>query len=196
MASYMEDLARWRLERRQAQIADRVNQIADEYREAVRERDRAIADGDTETASFRDDDAIQLEQEYLQYCPPQAPQMDPSAAEWVRRNKSFFDRHGPQADAAVRAAHAYVTRPRVPNETNPARTGCGLRPNTKAYWDALETALEVHGPDFYGVRYDPSEKALTANEVANFSGQSPEDYNRASRQLAADGRFTSQQGRK
>jgi hypothetical protein len=121
-------------------LPDRVNQIADEYREAVRERDRAIADGDTETAAFRDDDAIRLEQEYAQYCPPQ-PQMDPRATEWIRRNKAFFDRHGLQADAAVRAAHAYVTRPRVPDETNPARTGMGLRPNTPAYFKAMEVCL-------------------------------------------------------
>ena len=50
MASYAEDVARWRMERKQAQITDRVNQIGAEYAQAVRERDRAIADGDTETA--------------------------------------------------------------------------------------------------------------------------------------------------
>jgi hypothetical protein len=179
MASYMEDLARWRVERKQAQIADRVNQIADEYREAMRERDRAIADGDTETASFRDDDCIQLESEYLQYCPPR-PQMDPAAAQWIRENKAFFERHGPNADAAVRAAHAWLTRP----------GNAGWKVNSPEYFKAVESLLETDGPSRFGVRYDPNEKELNANEAARVSGVSAKTYNNASRQLAAQGRFS------
>ena len=149
MASYMEDLARWRVERKQAQIADRVNQIADEYREAMRERDRAIADGDTETASFRDDDCIQLKSEYLQYCPPQ-PQMDPAAAQWIRENKAFFERRGPNADAAVRAAHAWLTRP----------GNAGWRVNSPEYFRAVESLLETDGPSRFGVDTTPMRKSL------------------------------------
>jgi hypothetical protein len=188
MASYMEDVARWRLERKQAQIADRVNQLADEYRQAVRERDQAIANGDTETASFADDDCERLESEYLHYVPPRQPQMDPAAAQWLRRNKTFFDKYGANADAAVQAAHAYVTRPRVPNETNPARTGCGLRPNTPAYFRALESVLEMHGKDYCGTNYDPNEKQLTWQTAAKISGMDENSYAAAYHRLKRDGR--------
>jgi hypothetical protein len=192
MGNYHEDIMRWRIERDQREATERVSQLGEEYKQAVRERDRAIASGENEEAEYQDNVCQDLEREYLKLCPPQ-PQMDPKAAEWIRRNKAFFDRHGPQADAAVRAAHVYVTRPKIPDETNPARTGMGLRPYTPAYFRAMETALQMHGPDFYGVRYDPSEKALTANEVAKMSGQSADEYNRASQQLARDGRFSWQQ---
>ena len=192
MASYAEDVARWRMERKQAQITDRVNQIGAEYAQAVRERDRAIADGDTETAECRDMDCEQLEGEYAQYCPPQQT-MHPAAQQWILQNKPFFDRHGAAADNAVRAAHAYVTRQKIPGETNLQRTGMGLRPNTPQYFQALEDNLQMHGPTFFGVKYDPNEKALTATEAAKVSKISANDYNRASQQLAAQGRFSFQE---
>jgi hypothetical protein len=126
MGNYHEDIMRWRIERDQREATERVSQLGEEYKQAVRERDRAIASGENEEAEYQDNVCQDLEREYLKLCPPQ-PQMDPKAAEWIRRNKAFFDRHGPQADAAVRAAHVYVTRPKIPDETNPARTGMGLR---------------------------------------------------------------------
>jgi hypothetical protein len=179
MASYAEDLARWRLERKQQEVAARVDQMSQEYRQAIRERDQAIADGDTETASFRDDDCIQLEREYMEICPPQPPQMDPRAREWVLRNKAFFDRHGAQANQAVQAAHAWLTRP----------GSAGWKVNSREYFNAIET---FEGPSRFGVRYDPKEKALTANQVAKASGLSAQEYNNASKQIAAQGRFSFQ----
>jgi hypothetical protein len=182
MASYQEDLARWRLERKQQEMAARVDQMATEYRQAIRERDQAIADGDTETASFRDDDCIQLEKEYMEICPPQPPPMDPRAREWILRNKTFFDRHGPQANAAVQAAHAWLTRP----------GNAGWRVNSREYFNAIESLLEMEGPSRFGVRYDPKEKSLTANQVAKATGLSAQEYNRASKEIAAQGRFSFQ----
>ncbi len=51
----------------------------------------------------------------------------------------------------------------------------------------------MHGPTFFGVKYDPNEKALTATEAAKVSKISANDYNRASQQLAAQGRFSFQE---
>jgi hypothetical protein len=60
MASYHEQIAQWGQQRQQQQIADRVGQIREEYREACRERDQAIADNDLYTAEDRDSDCQRL----------------------------------------------------------------------------------------------------------------------------------------
>jgi hypothetical protein len=183
MASYAEDVARWRMERKQAQIADRVSQIGAEYAQAVRERDRAIGDGDTETAEYRDMDCEQLEGEYREYVPPQQT-MHPAAQQWLLQNKPFFDRHGAKADEAVRAAHAWLTR----------QGSAGVKVNSPEYFKAVEDLLEMHGPTYYGVRYDAGEKQLTANEAVKISlgdnGQrSTKIYNDAARQAYAQGKI-------
>ena len=79
MATYAEQIAQWRQQRAQQQVADRVNQIRQEHTQVIRERDQAIADNDMETAELRDMDCQQLEQEFAQYNPPQQ-QVDPFVA--------------------------------------------------------------------------------------------------------------------
>jgi hypothetical protein len=179
MANYMEELAQWRVQRQQREAADRVSQLSQEYQEATREGDRAIANNEIEEAEYQDNVCMDLEKDYIKICPPQ-PQMDPAAAQWVRENKAFFDRHGPNADAAVRAAHAWLTRP----------GNAGWKVNSPEYFKAVESLLETDGPSRYGVRYDPNEKELNPGEAAKVSGVSAKTYNNASRQLAAQGRFS------
>jgi hypothetical protein len=195
MASYAEDLARWRAEREQAEFQNRVAQITDEYRAAARERDSAIADGDTETAAFRDDDCMRLEQEFLEYCPPQQPQMHPAAVEFLQKNRAFRERHGQAADQAIQLAHQYATRPRNPTTNNPALNGMGLQANSPQYFQAVRDLLTMYAKD-HGLHYDPEEEGLTANEAAKISGVSANTYNRASQQLASQRRFSFQQGNK
>jgi hypothetical protein len=187
----MEQVAAWRQQRQQQQVQDRLNQMREEYRETVRERDQAIAENDMETAGFRDDDAMRLEQEWLSYVGPQQPQMDPRAQEWIRRNSQFFEKYGEKASQAVREAHAYVCRPRNPATNNPAHTGCGMgnQVYSPAYWDKLESVLEMHGPMYFGINYDPSAKSLDANEAARISGLDPKSYNAAARTVHAQDRL-------
>ena len=176
MASYAEDLARWRVQRKQAEIQNRVSQIADEYREASRERDRAIADGDTETAECRDDDCIQLEAEYAQYVPPQPPQADPRAVEFFRRHAPFLEKYGQAGAVNLDRAHHYLM-------------SRGWQPNTQKYFDGLRTLMEMYGKDF-GTPYDPNDgQMLSATEAAKISGLSPKAYNYAVRAMAAQGRI-------
>ena len=59
--TYQQEIAEWRAQRAQRQIADRCRQIATEYEEVRRERDQAIANNDAETAENRDADCQQLE---------------------------------------------------------------------------------------------------------------------------------------
>jgi hypothetical protein len=192
MATYQEELARWRMERRQAEVADRVEQIRDEYTQASRERDTALANGDTEEAEFRDKDCQQLEEEFAQYVPPQQPQVHPQWANWIRRNSTFIEREGQRGVNAVQDALAYMQRPRT-SSADPRYTGMGLRPEqifTPQGLNKLETLLETHGQTLFGVKYDANEKALTPTTAARISGVSADTYNAASRQLAVAGRFT------
>src|SRR5262245_47018967 len=195
MATYQEQIAQWRAQRQQQQIADRLDQIRQEHAQIVRERDEAIASNDMETAELRDMDCQQLEQEWAHYNPPQQ-QRNPQWENWLRRNSTFIEREGERGVKAVTDALAYMQRPRNPNSNDPRYTGMGMRPEqifTPQGLDKLESLLEIHGSQFYGVRFDKNEQPLTANEVAKMSGQSPENYNRASQRMGHDMRFSWQQ---
>ena len=192
MATYEEQIAQWRAQRAQQQVADRLEQIRSEHREVQRERDQAIADNDIETAELRDADCQQLEQEWRQYNPPQQ-QVHPQWADWMRRNASFIEREGQRGVQAVSEALGYMGRRRNPNSNDPRYTGMGMTPQqifTPQGLDKLEDLLETHGSQFYGVRYDKNEKGLTPNAAAKMSGLTGEQYNRASREISAQERFS------
>jgi len=53
--------------------------------------------------------------------------------------------------------------------------------------------LELDSQRVTGVPYDSKDQMLTADEAAKISGLSPQAYNRASQQIAAQGRFSWQQ---
>jgi len=197
MATYAEQIAQWRAQRAQQQIADRVNQIQSEYRQVQRERDQAIANNDLETAEYRDMDCQQLEQEYAHYNPPRQ-QVDPRIQEFVRQRTPFVERHGQAAYQAMDMAHRYATAPRDPN-ANPStvaagRSGMGLRPGTQAYFDAMDNLLTMYAKD-YGLTYDPEEKLLDATEAAKISGLPVKTYNEAAQEMGRQGRYSWQQKR-
>jgi hypothetical protein len=180
MASYPEEIARWRMQRHQQTVADRVGQIADEYRQATRERDAALSSGDAETAAFADDDCVQLEKEYLAYVPPQQPQWHPKDLEFLHAKKAFRERHGAAADNAINLAHRYATAPRQSYPGPNSGAGMGLRPNTPKYYEAMNNLLEMYSSGV-GLHYDPGEETLTPNEAAKISGVSPATYNHYAR---------------
>src|SRR5215831_20956533 len=115
MATYQEQIAQWRQQRAQQQIADRLTQIRSEHAQVVRERDQAIASNDMETAELRDMDCQQLEQEWRQYNPPQQQQIHPEWTTWMQRNATFIEREGQRVVQAVTDALAYMQRPRNPD---------------------------------------------------------------------------------
>jgi len=84
----------------------------------------------------------------------------------------------------VRGAHAWLTRP----------GSAGWKVNSPEYFRAIESLLETDGPRYYGVRYDPQEKALTANQVCRGFGIDGNTYNNAARRVQAAGKFSWQQG--
>src|SRR5262249_34856839 len=192
--SYAEEIAGWRQQRRQAEAQARVNELRQEHTQAIRERDQAIADNDLELAASADDQCQYLENEFRQLVGPQQPQVDPRMAEFGRRRTPFVERHGQAAYQAMDMAHQYATRARNPNTTNPAHTAMGLKAGTQAYFNAMDDLLTLYAKDF-GLRYDPEEKLLDANEAARISGLPVKTYNQAAQQVGRQGLYSWQQKR-
>jgi hypothetical protein len=192
MASYAEELAQWRAQRKQQEISNRVQQIQQEHAQAARERDIAINNNDMETAEWRDADCEQLEQEYAAYVPPQRPQLDPRLVQFAKQNAGFLQKYGQRAYQALDEAHNYMMRPRTGNP-NPAYTGMGWNPQhvyTPAYFNRMKELLEMHGEKLLGVKYDSNEEMLTPNEAAKISGLTPQQYNHAAGVIGRQGRFS------
>jgi hypothetical protein len=92
----------------------------------------------------------------------------------------------------VSGALAYMMRRKDPNTNNPALTGMGMTAEqimTPQGLDKLETILQMHGPMYYNVTYDPGEKSLTPNAAAKLSGLSVESYNRGVHAMHRQGRL-------
>ena len=188
-ASYHQQVAAMRQQKRQEEWAADYNQDLYGHDESLRNRQQierqfaTTTDPDEQQAlknewHYYDAEVQRCEQEIRQKTPPQQPQMDPKAAQWISANKAFFDRHGPQAVAAVQGAHAWLTRP----------GNAEWKVNSPEYFQAVESLLETDGPRYYGVSYDPKEKMLTPNQVCRMTGIDANTYNQAYAQLKADGR--------
>ena len=84
------------------------------------------------------------------------------------------------------AIHGRVTRPRNNRDPNIGRTGMGLGGKwelTPAYRKAFEDNLELYSEGDMGVKYNPDDKMLNADEAARISGLSADAYNNAARQV-------------
>jgi hypothetical protein len=188
---YAEDLAQWRMQRRQAEVANRVEQIKDEYAEASRERDQLIANGNVEEAEWRDKDCEQLEAEWAQYVPPRSPFSQQDIA-YLQKKRVFREKYGPAADAVIARAHRQAVMPRNPHATSanhPDTYGSGLRPGTPAYYTAMDNYMELYAKDF-GIPYDPNEDSADWKQAARASGVSEKTYLDAYRALKAQGRVS------
>src|SRR5215471_9910772 len=182
MATYQEQIANWRAQRRQEEAQSRLQELRREHAQQIRERDTAIANNDMELAADADNQAQYLENEYRQLVGPQQPQVHPEWTIWMQKNSSFIEREGQRGVQAVTDALAYMQRPRNPNSNDPRYTGMGMTPQqifTPQGLERLEDLLETHGQQFYNVRFDKNEQAPTPTEVAKFSGMSPKAYNEA-----------------
>jgi hypothetical protein len=191
--NYHEQIARMRQERAAREYQETLVNIREQHADAIRERDEAAAAGDAETFEQADATAEMLEKDWNYLNPPQPPQMDPRLREFAAKNQNFLTRYGQRAEQALGAAHQYMLRPKNPNTNDPRYTGMGWNPQrvfTPAYFDNLKTLLEVHGETLFGVKYDPGEENLTANDAVKVTGAgSPERYNNWSRRAAAAGKF-------
>ena len=178
--SYQQEIAQWRMQRRQQEAQSRLNELRQEHAEQIKERDIAIANNDLELAASADDQAQYLENEYRTLVGPQQPQVHPAWQTWMQRNASFIEREGERGVKAVTDALAYMQRPRNPNSNDPRYTGMGMRPDqvfTPQGLEKLEDLLETHGSQFYGVRFDKNEQPLTFHDAAKASNLDQKTYN-------------------
>jgi hypothetical protein len=175
--SYQEQIAEWRQQRAHEQISNRVEEIKAEYHEAVTERDRLVAEGELDAAGYYDDTVQRLDAEYQSYVPPPQPQAHPKVVNLANRNAAFFRKYGQRGFQMADVAHNFVTQ------------NMRISPDSPKYADAVLSFMELYGKE-NGMDYDRNSQTLTPNQAAKISGLSPEAYNNASRQLAAQGRFT------
>jgi hypothetical protein len=173
--SYQQQIAQMRQERREREVQERVEYVTAEYNDALRRRKEAEEIGDREAWDLADAD-LEMQESNLREMFPQQPQMSPQSVEWLKKNESFRRRYGQVADQWIVHAHNNAVR-------------AGFKPDTKPYFDAVETSLEVGGPIFGGPRYDPSDQMITPNEAAKISGLSPQQYNHAAQVLYKQGRI-------
>lgn len=191
--SYRDDVARWqrhanaRAQRQINNANERWGELQGEYHEVMEEADNAQRNDDRETLNYCYDRMTELEAEmapYEQaYRQQQQSQPHPAVTQWDARNKQYIERLeqrlGPQGAAQTFAmADGYVTRPKVKDENNWQRTGMGIPRNSPAYFKAMEDMLEQYSGEATGVPYDPKTQMLNANEAAEISGVSPQEYNR------------------
>ena len=186
----MQQINQLRQERAQREHYSQLQEIRENYADAVQGRNEAAQRGDRGDWDAYDEWAVDLEQRWNQLNPP--PAHDPRLVNFVNRNSNFFQRYGANAMAAAGAAHEYLMRPRNPNTNDPRYTGCGMRPEavySPVYFAKMKALLELHGKDFAGVKYDPGEQALTPDEAAKISGLTPNQYNHAVRTMHAQDRL-------
>jgi len=195
--SYTEQIAQWRNDRMRQQVEVRKQEIAEEYRDLVRDRDQLIADNQMQDAEEIDQQVQNLEAEWQAYNPPQAPQMDARLQRFHAANKDYVDRliarHGnDKATAFLNAVDARLTAPR--NLSDPSKGGMGLARYSPEYFQRGKDFLEIYSE---GVTKEPftADNTLTADEAARISGVSPQQYNRSAQALQQQGRFSFQQKR-
>jgi hypothetical protein len=190
--SYLQQVARWRQDRMRQQVETRKEEIKQEYAEAARERDQAIANNDMETAEENDNYCQNLEAEWSEYHPPQPPQQHPAAIRWREANRDFVDRliskHGQaKTDAFFNAVDARLTAPR--NLQDPSKGGMGLQRFSPEYFQRGNDFLELYSEGTSGERFT-SNDTLTATEAAKISGVSPQQYNKSAQAMQQQGRFS------
>jgi hypothetical protein len=173
MATYQEELAQWRQQRKQAEVADRAQQIREEHAQYARYRDTAIANNDLAEAEYNDNACESLEQEYAQIV-PQQPQHDPRQVQYVRRRAPFVQKYGQRPMQNFDLCHKYLL-------------SRGWQPNTKEYFRGMDTLMEMYGKA-YGTPFDPNQKMLNAREAAKISGLDEKSYAAAYQQLKQQGR--------
>jgi hypothetical protein len=171
---YQDEIATWRVQRKQAEAANRVEQIREEHAQAVRERDQLIANNQMEEAEWRDMDVEQLEAEFNQYHPPQ-PQYHPKDMKMIRAAQPYFNRYGQRAAKAAFEVNQHITQ------------RMRISPDHPNYEELMKRGMEFYA-EKYGAPYDRNDEVLTPEEAAKISGLSPQGYAKAYQQLRRQGR--------
>src|SRR5262245_28533154 len=182
---YPQQVARMRMERKQAEAADQYEQLRQQYNEALENRENASLqilgnDGDRSDWDYWDSQMEEAERQLAPYMRAQQPQPDPRAVQWDRQNQSYINkvnqRIGPQrAMQGMAHVDAIATRhfPR----------------HSPGYQKFVEDYLEMYSEGGTGVKFDPKDKTPTWQDAAKMSGQSEQEYATNYHRLRAQGRI-------
>jgi hypothetical protein len=180
--SYQEDVARMRMERKQAEAADHYETLRQQYNNALENRENAALqilgnDGDMSEWNYWDSEMEDAEQQLRPYMRPPPP--DPRATQWDAQNANYLNkvvaRVGPQY-AQQGIAHVDAIAARHHQRFSPG------------YNKFFEDYLEMYSEGATGVKYDPKDKTPNWQDAAKASGLSDREYAAAYNQLRAQGR--------
>jgi hypothetical protein len=184
MSNYQEDVARMRIERKQAEAADQYEQARQQYNEAVENRENASLQFMDDPATARadwnywDGQVEEAERALAPYMRPPPP--DRRAAQWDWQNAPYLNkvvaRVGPQyAQQGIAHVDALACRhhPRF----------------SPGYNKFVEDYLELYSENATGVAFDSKDQIPTWRDGAKASGLSEQEYTNSYRQLRAQGRI-------
>src|SRR5215510_12044405 len=134
MSDYQEEVARMRMERKQAEAADQYEQLRQQYNEAVENRENASLqilgnDGDRSEWDYWDSQVEDAERQLAPYMRPPPP--DPRAARWDWQNQSYINKVNQRIGPSVQC-RAWLTLMLLPRGTTRA-----TRPATKSSWKII-----------------------------------------------------------
>jgi hypothetical protein len=196
--SFRQQVAQWSAERRQREVNQEFENLQDQYHELEEQAEQAVMEGNRDDFAYYDRQLDEVKQQMAPYVnaiqAQQAAQVHPGVRQFDYQNKDYINRlerrYGPQgAVQKLAEVDGYITRPKIPNETNPAKTGMGIPRNSPAYFKAAEDLLEIHGEKFFGEKYDPASKQLTYSDAAAASNQSYPEYCQSWHELRRQGRI-------
>src|SRR5262245_29010857 len=180
---YQEQVARMRMERKQAEAADQYEQLRQQYNNALENRENASLQFNDDPASAKadwnywDSEMEEAERQLAPYMRPPPP--DPRAARWDWQNQSYINkvnqRIGPQR-AMQGMAHVDAVATRHYPRHSPG------------YQKFVEDYLEMYSEGATGVKFDPKEATPTWRDAAGISGLSDAEYTDAYKRLRAQGR--------
>jgi hypothetical protein len=192
--TYAEMIAQMKLEaaaRQQQQLVREATALYQDVQETERAAAEALQQGDTETANYYVQELTEKEQELgsmVERLPqPAPPPPDPRLAQFEARNQAYLGKL--RAKVGPQRAGQFL------NWCDQRLVKMGIARNSPDYFRRGRDMLELDSERCTGVPYNSGDQALTANQAAKISGLAPDEYNRASREMAAQGRFSWQQKR-
>src|SRR5947207_13554132 len=192
---YRSTIAQMRQEaavRQQNQLIREAQTIYEDVQANEQAANEALAAGDRDSAAYYVEQLQEKEQELAHVAerlPQPAPPDDPHKREFMHLLKPWMERDPQRATELLGLAHARVTQPRVrfPSPTNPG--GMGIRENTRRYWDAMRSNLELYAKDF-GMPYDRNMELPHWKQAAQASGLSEQGSSRAWHEMKRQGRIS------
>lgn len=133
--SYLQEIAQIRQQRAQQDAAQRVEEVAQAWRDAEAQRDYALEAEDPDLWDAADRECEALQAEYTRLVPPPKPQISQATQNYLNQRQAFNQRYGAAAVQAYKAGHELAVK-------------AGLRPDSDDYFRFVDDALEMHGRSY------------------------------------------------